>query len=235
MSNKVDKLFKEKLGAHSLPPSAQAWEKIEANLSKKNKAIVWFRVAAVIALAGAFTFGWVQWNGDTEVNESLVKKTDSVTTQQKVIQPQLAHKEPKTNLSEQKKSARQKKSNPSTKKEKTQEFVPEIKKEENPLALITEEKVKEIVQPQEVTTAPAVAAKKSMKITFNLPALQSQPEVKTETEVMVADAPEEKKTTLQKAADVAHDIRSGDVLGSLREAKNDLFALEFKKDKSKKN
>jgi hypothetical protein len=33
--NKMDELFKNKLENHSLPPSAEAWEKVERQLEKK--------------------------------------------------------------------------------------------------------------------------------------------------------------------------------------------------------
>jgi hypothetical protein len=74
MSNKVDKLFKDKLEGDSLKPSAQAWEKIEAHLGKKNK-MVWLRVAAAVALLGVLTFVAVRWSGNYEQpKEQLVKE-----------------------------------------------------------------------------------------------------------------------------------------------------------------
>lgn len=230
MSNKTDKLFKEKLAEHALPPSAQAWEKIEAGLSKKNKAILWFRVAAVLALMALLTFALLQWNYNetTTTTPSLAQQTDSAQ-QKKEITPLAAEEEKKPEQV-----------NPLSSSPKT--IVPVVKKkaEQQPIALQEEQmirpqeevKVDEIKQePIVVNTTTASVAKKSMKITFHLPSIESKNERKEEVAVAAVEPVAEKKNTLQRAFD---EIRTADVLGTIREAKDNLFALEFKKDKSKK-
>jgi len=71
MSNKVDRLFKDKLEEHTIQPSAQAWDKVEAHLGKKNKMVVW-RIAAGVVLLGVLTFVGLKWN-ETETGKELVK------------------------------------------------------------------------------------------------------------------------------------------------------------------
>jgi hypothetical protein len=221
MSNKVDKLFKEKLGEHSVPPSAKAWERVEINLSKKNKTITWFRMAAAFVLVGLFTLAMIQWKNSSNERIQVAVKKDSVI-QQKELQNPLAEKETVFPI-EDKKTPKTKRLTKKAEQNLQSEITNSVKQEENQVAIVNEETL--IVTEVE---SPKVSAKKTMKLIFNLPTIESKPEE------MVVAAEEEKKTGLQKAFDAARDIRNGEVLGSLREAKNDLFAREFKKDKSKK-
>ena len=46
--NKLDAIFKDKLSNHTMMPSAAAWDKLEAGLTKKNEGIAWMRWAAVL-------------------------------------------------------------------------------------------------------------------------------------------------------------------------------------------
>jgi len=60
--------------------------------------------------------------------------------------------------------------------------------------------------------------------------------VKT-TEPAYADATvDDDKSGFQKILEKARDIKNGESeLGSLRDAKNELFALDFRRDKTKRN
>jgi hypothetical protein len=79
MENQTDKLFKDKLENHSLPHSANAWEKIENNLEKKSKPIIWWRAAAAILLIGALLGLSYWWTGEESGTPQLAeqKKADS--------------------------------------------------------------------------------------------------------------------------------------------------------------
>jgi hypothetical protein len=79
MENQADKLFKGKLENHSLPPSANTWEKIENNLEKKSKPIIWWRAAAAILLIGALLGLSYWWTGEESGTPQLAeqKKADS--------------------------------------------------------------------------------------------------------------------------------------------------------------
>jgi hypothetical protein len=225
MSNKVDSIFKTKLEEHSLPPSGKAWEKLEANLSKKNKAIIWFKLAAAVALIGIFILALLQWmdKGDTQptlVIENSKPKTPEVT-QPETVKTQKAP----SNRVETNKSVAS--TTPSKKKKQKEEEKLSAKAEEP--VLISEKKEEIITGNETLQKVEKVASEKSITLVFTLPTIKS----KTNIEEGVAVA-EEKKTALQKVVETANDIRTGDVLGDLREVKNELFALEFKKDKSKK-
>jgi hypothetical protein len=224
MNSKVDKLFKTKLEEHTMAPSAKAWEKVEANLSKKNKPVIWFRIAAVLALAGLFTIAAWKWTEDTTPELVSIPTEKPVEQKEKLKQAEqikeqtavVDQKQKTVTTKKKKRIPQQKKSNPLT---------PVV--QENKVA-ITNEQQPEILKQTEVAVAQTVPSQKAIKLTFSLPTVIKE----DETSAVVATL--EKKTTLQKAIETANEIRSGDVLGSLRDAKDDLFSWEFKKDKSKK-
>jgi hypothetical protein len=92
-----------------------------------------------------------------------------------------------------------------------------------------EEKPEEKTTTIEYTIASA-EKKKPIKLVFSLPAIGSKNEI-PEQNVALA---EQKKNTLQKIMETTNDLRTGEALGSLLEAKNELFAREFKKEKTTK-
>jgi hypothetical protein len=78
-------------------------------------------------------------------------------------------------------------------------------------------------------TISVTKAEKPIVIEFTLEAIT------TDTQ-QVAQASEEKNTGLKKIFDKALELKNGESdFGSLRDAKNELFALDFRKDKTKRN
>lgn len=191
-------------------------------------------MAVVFALIGLFTFALLQWNARETIapalaNQTKKNKTDSVA-EPKVTSPTLTQKEEQTIQPDKRKltHSNSRKSIPRLKKQIDSPQTMALAFEENPVAIVRKEETTVTSD----SVIPSVVARKSMKLTFSLPTLESKTE--EPKEVIVAEVNEDKKSTLQKAADAARELRSSDVLGSLREAKNDLFALEFKNDKTKK-
>jgi hypothetical protein len=226
MSNKVDNIFKTKLEEHSLPPSGKAWEKLEANLSKKNKAVVWFRLVAAVALIGIFTFVILQWMDKGDTQPVLVIENNKTKTPE-IAQPEIVKpNEAPLNQAQTTKSVASRTQSKKKKKQKEEET---LSAKRNEPVLISEKKEEIITDNETFEKAEKVVSEKPITLVFTLPTIKS----KTNNEEQVA-ASEEKKTALQKVVETANDIRSGDVLGDLREVKNELFALEFRKDKSKK-
>lgn len=79
MENQTDKLFKDKLENHAWAPSPNAWEKIENNLEKKSKPIIWWRAVAAILLVGALLGISYWWTGEEASTRPIAeqKKVDS--------------------------------------------------------------------------------------------------------------------------------------------------------------
>jgi hypothetical protein len=226
--NRIDELFKNKLANHQVAPSADAWQKVEAGLTKKNNAWVW-RLAAAFVLFGLLSGAWYWWNTNSEAQPELVQQPNTPQKENTVpVQPEeqnlVAEAEIKSELQQSKKKTT--KTNASeTKKETQPEKVEKVKVEEPQVLSQTE------VLVAENKTEPA-PARKPIVIEFTL---EPMPVNVAEPAVALANADDD-KSGLQKILEKARDIKNGDSeLGSLRDAKNELFAFEFRKDKTKRN
>jgi hypothetical protein len=221
MSKQLDRFFKEKLDNHQVPPSDVAWDKVEASLNKEKKGIVWFRAAAAIVLLGVLTVTllWVR-SGE----ETTIAKVDSARVAPK----------PKSTTAPKKKQSIQEPKLPVVRSQsrKTTVFIAqeENKKEEikpepsvqqdQPVAIVSE--TPSVIQQEN----PEVTIKKpAITLTYTLAQIPSRKD-KTQT-------PEE-KNGLQKAVDVAMDAKNSDgAIAEIRTLKDDLFALNFKKNNKK--
>lgn len=105
MTSQPDKLFREKLENFQRPAPAAAWDRIEKNLSKPSRTIIWLRIAAGVAiLATAAVLVWPAGKNpealaeiknkpmvtpvDT-VKESQMKKEDAVNKQQTPVKKKI--------------------------------------------------------------------------------------------------------------------------------------------------
>ncbi|MBX2915592.1 MAG: hypothetical protein KF856_10025 [Cyclobacteriaceae bacterium] len=221
--NRIDELFKNKLANHPVAPSAEAWQKVEAGLTKKNNAWVW-RLAAALVLFVLVSGAWYIRSKNTGLQPELVQQPLPLPQKEiPVVQPE---KEKQNLVAETKTTAqpRQKKTSTviqsETKKEETEKVNPEPAVVIQAEVLITENK-----------TEPT-AARKPIVIEFTLDAM---PINMTEPAMAVARVADD-KSGLQKILEKARDIKNGESeLGSLRDAKNELFAFDFRKDKTKRN
>lgn len=224
MCNRMDQLFKNKLGDHRLPPSQEAWSKIESGLSKKNKTVILWRSAAVFVLCGFLTSAWFYWQSTEDHTQQLTTMQDegikgSPKIQEPLVDP-VEKKENKKQVAIIKKSERIKLKK-ITSIEDTKEITeatPMLKEIEKELAIL-----------ETVITTPEAKPEKPIVIEFTLDPVAST--------TLVAEATEpEKSKGFKKILDKAIDLKNGEgELGSLRDAKNELFAFDFKKDKPKRN
>ncbi|MEY4930929.1 MAG: hypothetical protein RI909_1653 [Bacteroidota bacterium] len=231
MSNRIDQLFKEKLSDHKVAPSAEAWMKVQSGLSKKNKLVIVWRMAAVFVLFGAFIGTWYFLNHDNTINTpQLTEKSEIITPENDVIEKPIKplKESAKPNIAQTPKSERKKKEIQSH----------EIKKElqnsvaENSVTNNQElqKQAEEVTIAEPVLVAQAEIKEKPIVIEFTL-----EPITK-EAPVAVAQTLEEDNSGLKKIWDAARDVKNGDSdLSIIRDAKNQLFALDFRKDKSKRN
>ncbi|TXI68328.1 MAG: hypothetical protein E6Q41_04275 [Cyclobacteriaceae bacterium] len=227
--NRIDELFKNKLANHQVAPSADAWQKVEAGLTKKNSAWVW-RLAAAFVLFGLLSGVWYWWNINTETQPELVQQP---TVPQKENTEPVQPEEQKQNLVAETETKPKSKTQPNRKVNQIK--TSESKKETQHLAVNPVEEPQPELSQTEVLIADAktetAPARKPMVIEFTLEPI---PVTVTEPEVALASADD--KSGLQKILEKARDIKNGDSeLGSLRDAKNELFALDFRKDKTKRN
>jgi len=241
MENKIDQFFKEKLESHSLPPSEEAWTKVEASLSKKNNVTVW-RIAAALLITGAL-ISVIIWSqlGDKKQDVVVAKKSLKENTIEEQRAPQISQVEKKANSNSSPRSLTSIKKpsitvpqsvspqieNKSVQKEigissvKTESMVVDAEKNKSSFAKASEDKEKI----NQEATQPAIIAstkQKPIKLEFTLEDFSSEQPVTT--------VGEEKSSGLKKVWELAREVKNGE--GPVREIKNELFALNFKKNKN---
>jgi len=217
----MDQLFKNKLGDHRLPPSQEAWDKIESGLSKKNNTVILWRAAAVFVLCGLLTGAWFYWQSAQDRTQQLATKQDDILEkvpelQEPLVEP-VVKEENKNQATLIKKSSRS-----------NREKVTSTKNEEVEPVQILEETEKELIALSEnVSMEPIAKAEKPIVIEFTLDPVPAK--------ILVTQSAEEKSKGLKKVLNKAIDLKNGEGLGGLRDAKNELLAFDFKKDKTKRN
>ncbi|MBP9927039.1 MAG: hypothetical protein KBF45_13740 [Cyclobacteriaceae bacterium] len=225
MSNPIDQLFKNKLGDLRATPSAEAWMKVEAGLSKKNNKVILWRIAAVLALFGLLTATWLyttetnqQVKSISQTEPTIQESTSAVNSLPSVVPVETEKK----NLQQTETKSLKKQKNRSTEVAANNISTEPLKEEQQTVPLGIDQNI--------VMEAMTVAkVEKPIVIEFTLDAIT------TETQ-QVAQAREEKSTGLKKIFDKALELKNGESdFGSLRDAKNELFALDFRKDKTKRN
>jgi len=231
MENRIDQLFKEKLGEHKIAPSAEAWAKVQSGLTKKNKVVIVWRMAAALVLFGAGVGAWYLLNiGDarrlnqlSQTNEVIKpekevseKTTESITQSMKSTSDQNA----KTVIKGNKTASR----NRVEKVDNTTETV-----------VIKNNELEKLMEGNLITTEPILITQtakteKPIVIEFTLEAVTKAP-MEEVVQVVV-----EENSGLKKILEAARDVKNGDSdLGIIRDTKNQLFALDFRKEKTKRN
>jgi hypothetical protein len=210
----VDKLFRDKLENHSIPPTAKSWEKVETRISKKNSAAFVLRAAAGIVLLGLLLTLIFSQGDDSAV----------LATEETIPAPSASsNDEPKAPIDTDQKVAdiEPRKTQVVRQRKNYAEKIDEPKATPEPEFIVYEPEQEIVVKVPEIEPVKT----KRMVLVYSLPSVSKKVETPAE---------EEKKTGLQKAMDVAMDVRSSESpLGDLREKKDELFALEFRKDKNK--
>ncbi len=223
MNNRIDQLFKDKLSDHRVAPPTDAWLKVEAGLTKKNSYRIVWRAAAVFVLVGLFITIGIQINRQLQKSEQLAEETN---TQNKVIpenvEPVIALPQP----TEQPGSF-----TTLTKRNiKVNDPVTVIEQDQpQPLQDVIENTEETMAQLEVSETVLEPIQEKPVVIEFTLDPLPTRTEA-------IAKADFDKDSGILKILDKALDIKNGESdFGSLRNAKNELFALDFRKDKQKRN
>jgi hypothetical protein len=223
MNNPIDQLFKKKLGELQATPSAEAWTKVEAGLSKKNNKVILWRMAAVLVLFGLLTATWLyttETDQETQAISLTEANTESTSTGNELSIPVQAETEKKSLEQNEHKSFNKLKTRSTKVAVNT---ITEQAKEKEEVALVIDQNI------MVTETISVTKAEKPIVIEFTLEAIT------TDTQ-QVAQASEEKNNGLKKIFDKALELKNGESdFGSLRDAKNELFALDFRKDKTKRN
>lgn len=239
MNNPVDKLFERKLSEYAMEPSANAWTRIAENLPKKNRGILWFRAAAGIAIAGLAVLLWFYSSStETEVNQ-LAQETNPVEIK-KEVEPVLENNGYQQTDNTQKKKEKvmlankeEKKANQEHKPVQVVNIHEDLRSEQGMEVAILESaetSVEKILQTENKVLEEGRKQEKPIVIVYELTSRQI-PENPLEL-----DLTPQKKSGFKKVLEIANDVRTGESpLGGLRQAKDEIFAFNFKKEDKNNN
>ncbi len=229
MSNRIDQLFKDTLSEHKVSPSAEAWIKVQSGLSKTNEISIVWRLAAAFVLFGALVGAWSFLNNEELIKSVELAKTNKLSDPEKnLIEKQLELKTTTTkpNITQIKKSEKRKTTN--VIKTEEQHSNSEIIDMDNIEWQTTIENA--VIETKSVLFAQTSQPEKPVVIEFKLESLTKPPTVE------IVQTHEQENSGLKRILETARDVKNGDSdFGNIREAKNQLFALDFKKDKIKRN
>jgi hypothetical protein len=231
MSN-VDKFFKDKLEEHQLAPSPMAWTKVEERLVKKNKTLIWLRWAASIALAGLLTFFLINQQSENEAPALVEMKKEAAPAEMQ--KPNAVA--PAETIAEGSQKSEEKKEPRVVTNRKNRAPIQVPAKLESTVAALEPLETQPVVamQEPEKTVEPAQPEVKEVsKAVVLIYSLPSRPTVQLDGATLASNT-DEKQTGIQKLWEAAKDVKNSDnPWGELREAKNELLALDFKKDKNR--
>jgi hypothetical protein len=244
MENQLDKLFRDKLASHPLAPPSEAWAKIEAGMAKKNRKIIFWRVAAAFLLLGLLTAYYLQYN---RVSQQEAQQISEVLGPHKL---QHIHQK-KANTDEVSIETVTDDRHQEAVKTESVIIVPSHDiAQENHVEPVPAKVIQEVKPEETVAVIKPAKAQKGIKLEITLPDVEEtnavavatkgkKPVVVEYTLESVDDetvlAQKEKNSGLKKVWAFAKDLNSGESQFSLRGMKNDLFAFDFRKDSTKKH
>jgi hypothetical protein len=245
MNQQPDKLFRDKLQSYSTPAPSGAWNRIEANLEKKNDKILWFRIAASLLLVAIAA--WLLWPSNKistpQPLSDKTKKQEIVTPEKKKEKQVVAPTPIQENIIAKKEVNAP---TPIKKKQlgKTEVEVRKIEAVANETSIAQNvntsvesseaENTHAISTPAETQNAVvASAATQKVKIIFSAEEVNNK--YLDKNALAEATSDEKKSSTLKKLLDKAYDLKNNqDPFGDLRQKKNEILALNFRTDKQRK-
>lgn len=248
--NPLDELFREKLSAHKVQPSVDAWTRVEKNIAKKNSGwAIWLRAASIVFLMGA---GFVAWRVIDEQDAYQASQMATVTESKETTEPGrtenvVSSKEQEANKPVDDLKAEPKPTATTTVHHKTTRTPVEkpmiaqgqnedIKEAET--AVDTQQSIAQVNEEPTAVTTPAaeiekITADKAMVVVYTL---ELPAQVEESMQEATASAELEKKTGLKRVLELAREARSTEnPIGELRQAKNELLAFNFGREREQRN
>jgi cytoskeletal protein RodZ len=233
MTSQPDKLFRDKLENFQRPAPAGAWNKIEQNISKPKRAIVWLRAAAGIALlTTAAILIWPTQPAEQQITK--VQDSDPVKANQPAQTPAVKEepalkKEVSPKHSDKQitpaHAAHKKTVTPSKEvQKKNKEFTTDVHDAPDVDVPQTNTQVAERVTPEVKQPVSTVIVYTADEVNAKFLKKKLPPEA----------TPESKEASgIQKLIGLAYAAKNSEAgLGDLRQKKDDLFAFSFGKKKS---
>jgi len=243
MNQQPDKLFREKLEGYQRPAPANAWDKIEANLDKKNPKGLWWKIAASLLLLAVATYIlWPKAQGTENVLAKKVEETKPLPTvkEDQVNKEQLpvsketpvlqSESSPINNVAK----VVKKNDHPKLKAEEpTIAFEEQIVPVENKLDEATSITENIIIPEVVVANTESATEKSDEHITLVVTAEEANKYL-TKNKITEATSDDKKTSSLRKllkkASDLTNDQRP---LADLRQMKDEILALNFDSKKER--
>ncbi len=253
MNQQPDKLFRDKLQGYQQPVPARSWNRVSQNLGGKHQGKFWLRIAAtvlVIIASGIFLYPVLRKEAGQSIshntgtppsNQSEQPKSDT-TEPAPPINPERARPEEKKQTADAASTGRRHgRALPETpKKDATSEtnaehvrvenrIAPSIVRNEEPAVTSEESNIDVAI---ESANEPLITSSNAESVTIVFSA--EEVNQKYLTKRPDADAtPEAKETSgLKRLLDKASDMKNNqDLLGELRQKKNEILAMNFRNDK----
>jgi hypothetical protein len=230
MNNPIDKLFRDKLADHTQVPPAPAWARIETSLSKKNNGLLWFRMAAALLVLG-IAVGAIAWLTSPDTPDRATQSQLS-----KVTEPRKIVAEKKQEVQKNENRSQKRNQSVTTRKKSSSPSPVNITTTRIDSVLAKKQSIPEVVtSPIKAERAPESVAvvektEKQIVLEYRLESIGSQESVSGQPQLAAA----KEKKGLQKVLDFARDAKNSEgPLSELRQAKDEFFALNFRKDKQK--
>lgn len=225
MTSQPDKLFRDKLENFQRPAPVGAWDKIDSNLSRPDKKVIWIRIAAGIVLLTAAAI--LLWPSPEE-KERIAVKQDQTPVHKKdpapqqtvpVQQAEQVVNKPGLATAERTTPKKQKPLTPSVPEKSQTTEKPVIIPVPEQQELVAEVNVPEEKEISSTTIVYSTAEVNSKFLKKKLPA-HATPQA-------------EDASHIQKLIGLAYSAKNSETgLGDLRQKKDDILALSFGKKKS---
>ncbi len=231
MNNRIDQLFKDTLGEYHISPSEEAWGKIQSGLPKKNKMAITWRLAAVFVLFAILMGSWFLGDNSTSNDPTKVVTTNNMAVPDKSqaaksTEPVVESESPKPN--HRANAASSKKIIESHDANEGIEYTKQKNIASRDTEIVTDIDDREIAAAT-IQIVQKVKEEKPIVIEFRLEPVSKNAVASGNLDIV-------ENSGLKKLLEVAREVKNGDSdLGVIRETKNQLFALDFRKDRLKRN
>ena len=248
MKKQPDKLFRNKLHDYQRPVSREAWARVAQNLDKKHRSFAWMKIAAtvlIVAAAGLWLFrpqepGRQLTHRDVPRQDTIEGQTSAPTADQQQKSQSLDQVTPdgeqpaadQPPLLKNDQHATQQRVAQENRLAPLDELAPEKVAEVPQVAVVTDEQ-----KPEQQSTPSASSADNSRhRVTIVFTAEEVDDKYLAKSPVPEATPDKENASTLEKLLDKARDLKHNqDLIGDLRQRKNEIFAFNLRGDKPREN
>jgi hypothetical protein len=223
MTSQPDKLFRDKLENFQRPAPAGAWDKIEHNLSRPDKKIIWMRIAAGIVLITAAAI--VLWPAEEDKQRIAVKQDETPALRKEVEDNKSMSNEKKEEIAKPYVAKTEQRDVKQQKPLLTPASEKNVVKQDQIIVPVPEQKelVAEVSIPEEKETASTTLVYTTAEVNAKFLKKKLPPQATPQAE----DA-----SHIQKLIGLAYAAKNSETgLGDLRQKKNDILALNFGKKK----